>query len=270
MNRLPRAGALIAVILSAGCGAARIALPSGPGSPAADAVDVLRQATARCREVRSYSAELAVSGRANGQRLRGRVLVGLAAPASALLDATAPFGASIFIYAATDGRVTLLLPRDRRVLQDDDPAAVLEAVTGVPLDPTDLRRMLTGCVPDPEPGGGRAFGASWRAVPVAGGEAFLRREGDAAPWRLVAVTHGQGAAGWRAEFSSFEGALPSTIRLESGDGGRRFNLRLVLSQAEVNPGLAPEVFEIRVPASADPISLEELRRSGPLGAPGDS
>ncbi len=147
MKRLPRSGVVLlacAALLAASCGGKFQPLPSGPGAPAADAGAVLDEAVAACRSVTSISAELSVSGSAAGQRLRGRVLAGLAAPASVLLDAAAPFGASLFIYAARDGDATLLLPRDRRALAHGDPAAVLEAVTGVPLDAADLRRVLTG------------------------------------------------------------------------------------------------------------------------------
>jgi hypothetical protein len=34
---------------------------------------------------------------------------------------------------------------------------------------------------------------------------------------------------------------------------------------DVDVPLGPEAFEVKVPASADPITLDELRRAGPLG-----
>lgn len=266
--RLPRPGvALIAfaALTATACGAALQTLPAGPGAPAADARAAFDDAVAACRRVTSMSAELSVRGVAAGQRLRGRVLAGLASPASVVLDAAAPFGASLFIYAARDGEATLLLPRDRRVLERGDPAAVLEAVTGVPLDAAALRRTLTGCAPDAA-GGGRSYGADWRAVPVDGGDAFVRRQG-AATWRLVAVVQrGDGGrrAGWRADYSDYISDLPRSVRLSGGDDGRGFDVRLALSQVEVNPVLGPTVFTLNVPASMTPITIDELRRSGPL------
>ena len=222
------------------------------------------EAVAACRRVTSISAELSVSGSAGGQRLRGRVLAGLAAPASALLDAAAPFGASLFIYAARDGEATLLLPRDRRAIEHGDPADVLEAVTGVPLDATDLRRTLTGCAPDDAAASGRSYGADWRVVELTNGEAFVRRQGGAR-WRLVAVVHrGDRGGGWRADYGDFAGDLPRTVRLTSADGSRRFDLRLALSQVEINPTLGAEVFRLTVPDSMAPITIEELRQSGPM------
>ncbi|MBM3771425.1 MAG: hypothetical protein FJW27_09100 [Acidimicrobiia bacterium] len=258
--------AILAVcgVVASGCGAARQHLPSGPGEPAPDAASAFGAAVTACRNVTSLTAEMAVRGTAAGQRLRGRVLVGVAAPASALLDAAAPFGASLFIYAAHEGDATLLLPRDQRVLPHGDPASVLEAVAGVPLDPTDLRRTLTGCTVEGEPQSGRAFGASWRLVTVNGDEAYVRRANGV--WRLVAlVHHGSGGRGWRADYADFQGDLPRTIRLTSADDARRFDLHLRLSQVEVNPTLGTEVFALRVPPTLSPISLEELRQAGPMG-----
>jgi hypothetical protein len=35
----------------------------------------------------------------------------------------------------------------------------------------------------------------------------------------------------------------------------------------VNPSLGPQAFTIEVPADAHPITLDELRKNGPLGRP---
>ena len=45
---------------------------------------------------------------------------------------------------------------------------------------------------------------------------------------------------------------------------RRFDLRLDLSQVEVNADLDPSTFRVRIPAGTQPISIDELRASGPL------
>lgn len=263
---------VLVAVLSTACGAALQKLPTGPGAPATDAATLFTDAARACLAVQSLSAEMAVSGSAGGQRLRGRVLVGLAAPGAALLDAAAPFGASIFLYAANGGKATLLLPRDRRVLRDGDPAAVLAAVTGVPLGPDDLRRALTGCLGDadggraPEPGAARAFGADWRALTVGDAEVYLRRL-DGGRWRTVAIVHADRtdrAAGWRADYAGFAGDLPRSVHLRSADEGRRFDLRLQLSQVDINPQLGADVFVVKVPDGAMPLTLDELRRTGPM------
>jgi hypothetical protein len=265
MKRLPAVGAAAAALFTVSCGATLQKLPGGAGAPAPDAVAALAQATEACGRVTALSAELAVSGRANGQRLRGRVLAGLAAPASVYLDAVAPFGASIFIYAAENAEATLLLPRDARVLRHGDPAAVLEAVTGVPLGAADLRLTLTGCLTATD-GAGSQFGEAWRSVTSADREAWLHRSSSDALWRLVAVVHRPaGQPGWRVDYSDFQNGMPRTVHLVSADG-RRFDLRLGLSQVETNMPLGPDVFDVKVPASAQPITIEELKRSGPMAS----
>lgn len=267
MSRLPAAGAVVAALFSISCGSALQKLPAGTGAPSPDAVAALTQATAACGRVTSLTTALAVSGRANGQRLRGRILAGLAAPASVYLDAVAPFGASIFIYAAANSEATLLLPRDARVLRHGDPAAVLEALTGVPLDAAGLRMTLTGCLAGAE-GTGRQFGESWRSVTAADREAWLHRQSRDGPWRLVAVVHHRAGEGeWRVDYSDFQDDLPRSVHLISADP-RRFDLRLGLSQVELNAPIAADVFDVKVPASAQPITLEELRRSGATASQG--
>ncbi|HUR33895.1 MAG TPA: hypothetical protein VM032_08865 [Vicinamibacterales bacterium] len=258
-----RAAALSAALLATSCGAPLLKLPAGPGVPVSDGADLLEQATAACSKVETVSTEIAVSGSVNGGRVRGRLLAGLAAPDSLYMEAPAPFGAPLFVLGASRGDATLLLPRDRRVLEHGRPEEVLGAITGVPLSPADLRSTLTGCAAAPTGTDRetRAIGADWRIVgtdPVR----YLRRGRGSEPWRLVAVTRA-GADGWRADYGSFLNDLPRTIRLIS-NARQRFDLRLELSQVELNVQLEPSTFRVAVPAGTPPISLEELRAGGPL------
>jgi len=266
-------------------------LPSGAATPAspAEAAAALAQVTAACASVRTFAGELAVSGSAGGRRLRGRLLAGVAVPASVRLEAVAPFGQPLFFFVATGDDATLLLPRDERVLEHGRPDAVLEAVAGVPLGAADLTTTLTGCPPasssaSPD-AGARQFGDTWLVIGSPGGpatpgnpgnsgddgdELFLRRETPARPWQLVAVS--RRAAGsnrrWRAEYTDRQGEIPRSIRVTSidagGTTGRAFDLRLALSQVEVNTTLGDEVFQLQIPATAVPITIDELRAAGPL------
>src|SRR5207247_11119018 len=136
---------VLAALISASCSARLLKLPSGAGTPAPDAAGALAEATAACRTVSTITAEMAVSGSVGGRRLRARLLAGLASPASARLEAVAPFGPPLFFFVARGGDATLYLPRDDRVLEHGRPAAVLEAIAGVPLDAADLRVTLIGC-----------------------------------------------------------------------------------------------------------------------------
>ena len=261
-----RAALVLAALLAASCGAPLMKLPAGPGAPAPDAADALREATIACRAVSTITAEIAVSGSIGGHRFRGRLLVGLASPASARLEAVAPFGQPLFLFVARDGDTTLLLPRDNRVLEHGRGDAVLEAVAGVPLDALDLRVAVTGCTSAPDSTEARRLGDDWLAVPDGPTDVYLHRDPHTAPWRLVAAVHRDaGHANWRAEYRDFQNGLPRTVRLASLDSAR-FDLRLTLSQIEVNEPLDATTFRLQIPAGAEPITLEELRQDGPLAA----
>jgi hypothetical protein len=239
-------------------------LPTGPGSPAADAADALTQATAVCRGVRTLTAEVAASGKVSGQRFRVRLSAGVAAPASARLEAVAPFGPPIFILAASNDEATLLLPRDDRVLQRGRSADVLDAVAGVPLSAADLHEVLTGCAPSVARAEGRELGTDWRLVNDAtAGAMYLHREGADRPWQLVSVVR----RAWRVDYRDPLNGLPRAIRVTSVAGDRipdaSFDVTLALSQVETNVPLGDEAFRVDVPRTAKPITLDELRHARP-------
>lgn len=242
-------------------------LPDAGGPPAGDSRDALAQATASCRSVKTLSAEIAVDGSVASQRVRGRLLVGVAAPTSARIEAVAPFGQPIFIFVARDRDATLLLPRDQRVLPHGAPGAVLEAVTGVALDGEQLRRVLSACPAAPDVESGRAPSDDWRIIVDGPDQVFLHRAAQSAPWQLVAMLHHPaGAGGWRAEFRDFQNGLPRGLRLVSADR-KQFDLRLALSQVDVNAAMGDEVFRVDVPRTATPITIDELREVGPFARP---
>jgi hypothetical protein len=239
-------------------------LPTGPGAPAPDAAAALEQATATCRSFRSLTAEVAASGKVAGSRFRARLVVGVAEPASARLEAVAPFGSPYFILAAADDDTTLLLPRDARVLAHGRSAEVLDAVAGVPLGAADLRAVLTGCAPPVLQPDGRALGTDWRLVTSADGDAFyLHREKDGQPWQLVATVR----PAWRAEYRDRLNGLPRTLRITSASGtgaaGASFDLTLALTQVETNQPLDAGAYRVDVPRDARPITLDELRHARP-------
>ena len=261
--RSARAAIFGAALLASSCGSPVMKLPAGPGVPAADGRTLLAQATAACSKISTFSTEIGVSGSVNGSRVRGRLLAGLASPDSLYMEAPAPFGAPVFVLGASHGDATLLLPRDRRVLDHGRPDEVLGAITGVPLSPSDLRATLTGCVAgeNATDGDASAIGNDWRMIagdPVR----YLRRERADGPWRLVSVVR-RGTDGWRADYSNFSNDLPRRIRLIATQP-RRFDLNLDLSQVDVNVELEPTTFRVTVPSGMQPISLEELRAGGPL------
>jgi hypothetical protein len=266
-SRVTAAFALALVWAAPACGPRLMKLPSGPGTVAADIDAVLQEATAACRGIRSLTAEIGVTGSVGGQRVRARLAGGFAPP-SVRLEAAAPFGAPLFIFVASDGDATLLLPRDGRVVEHGQPADLLAAIAGVPLGPSDLARTLTGCAYPDQLGSPLAIGDTLRTSAGDGGaKVYLHRDGPGAPWRIVSALYpGEGPQwSWRADYDDFHDGVPRVIRLVSADR-KRFNLELALSQLETNVELKPEVFRVDIPRDAQRITTEELRRSGPLGA----
>ena len=255
----------VVVVCAVACGAPLMKLPPVPPGAAAatDAREVYNQATAACRGLAAFKAEIGVTGSIGGRRLRASLVAGLAAPSSVRLEAFAG-SQPIFFFVARAADATLVIPPpEDRVLQSGPADQVLEAVTGLRVKPEDLRTTLTGCAPDTAVSGMRALAEDWR---IATGEvtSYWRRD-PRTGWRLVATVRRDSAgAEWRAEFQNFMSGLPTAIRLTSSIE-RRFDLRLAVSLEAAE--LGDEVFRLQIRPSARPITLDELRDAGPLGAP---
>ena len=207
--------------------------------------------------MRTLQAELRVSGRVARQRLRGRILAGLI-PGALRLEAVAPVGGPVFILAADGPSATLLLPRDRRVLRDAPPEEILHALVGARLGPDDLRAVLAGCVSaSGEPISARSHGTDWVTVDLSmDTRLFLRRE--AGNWRVVAGRR----SGLDVEYLTFAAEHPREIHIRNPD----LSLTIDVSQLEVNAELSRDLLTaVKIPAGVSPISLDELRASGPLG-----
>lgn len=255
LRLLGAAGALAALVSA--CGPpARPALPSGSGTPFPGFAAAYDQAIQDCRGVRTITAELALSGRAAGTKLRGRINAGFAAPDDIVLEGLAPFGKPVFVLAGRSGQATLWLPRDDRVLRGAPPAAIVEALAGVALTPSELRAAVAGCGPGATtPTNGRTFNEDWAAVDSAAGTVYLRRvEGR---WRVGAAARDN----LTIQYGDFSNGRASTVYVRTSVA----DLALRLSQVEINGTIDPRAFEVEIPRDAVPLSLEELRRAGPLG-----
>ena len=217
---------VLAALAASSCGTPLMRLPAGQGAPASDTPEAFAEATSACRAVSSMTADASVSGFAGGRRLRARLSLGVQSPASARLEAIGPFARPLFMLAARGDAATLLLNEDNRILDGARPQAVLEALTGVPLDAAGLRDALTGCfsgtAPPPDGGQvGRQVGDDWRVVQDGSRSIYLNRNPRTAPWRLVAVVHlASDSPEWRAEYRDFVDGLPRTIRFVSSDPDR--------------------------------------------------
>jgi hypothetical protein len=258
MRGAGRLAAIIAILSLAACTPRRPTLPSGSGTPFAGAPAAYEEAVRGCRDARTVLAELGLSGRAGETRLRGRINAGIAAPASIRLEGIAPvFGRPIFILAGRDGRATLLLSRENRVVDGAPPEAIVEALTGVALTPAELLAAVAGCgLGAASPSNGRAFGDDWVAVDAGGGVTYLRRVD--ARWQVG----GASRDGVTVVYGEFAGGVPSAIHVRTGTVA---DITLRVSQLEINSTIDDGAFEVDLPEDVLPLTLDELRRSGPLG-----
>ena len=263
MPRLSRSTpAVILLSLAASlpaCAPKRIELPTGTGSPYAEAARAYEEAVKECRGVRTMQATLGLSGRAGTTTLRGTVDAGLEAPDRIRLEGRHPLGRPVFILAAGGGRSTLYMPRDDRVLRDVPPELIVEALVGVSLAPGELRSLVSGCgFGVAEPAGGREYSGGYVAVDTGGPTTYLRREQNV--WRVAAATRPP----LTVLYSGFVNGRPAALRVVSS-GTPRADLTVRLSDVNLNVPMDAAVFAVDVPAAAQPLTLDELRRAGPLG-----
>ena len=221
------------------------------------------QVSAACTGVRTLTAEIAISGRAGRQKLRGRVVAGFARPASMRLEGVAPFGPPAFILVARGQNATLLLPRNEpRVLRGAPPEEILGALTGVALGPADLQAILTGCVvPAPQPADARRHANGWVSIDLSGGATVYLQAAAQNTWTLRAAKR----EGWQIEYPAWNGNFPQTVRMQSTQPNIDVDLTASLSQIETNKDLEEAAFDVIVPRDAESITLDELRDAGPLG-----
>ena len=268
---------LVALALgAAACAtAATIRLPGGPWADEPSAAGAFESASAACRGVRTLTAELGVRGKAGRSKIRGRVLAGFERGGSLRLEAPAPFGAPVFILVSRANRATLLLPRDRRILRDVAVDDVLDAITGLRRSSDDVLALLAGCLAADaaSAGTGQRSSGSWLRVGLTGGvTAFLASDGGR--WRVAAGQGGAGAAGsaWTVSYAAFASGFPGavTIRQEAGSGEAETALTFQVSQLETNVPIDPRAFDVIIPPDTQPLTLDELRQTGPLADRGNT
>jgi hypothetical protein len=256
---VPRAAVAAVLLLAlAACAARAPRRPSGAPRPAPDAVEAFRAATRACARLGPLTAELSLSGRAAGERLRGRVIAGLDVGGALRLEGLAPVGPPVFILAGRSETATLLLPRERRVLADALVSAVLQRLTGLALGAADLRLILSGCLAEhPALADPRAWDGGWMAVRVdTDRTAYLRPVNGS----VVVIAADYGA--WLVDYTDHAGGWPRTIRVRTATG--EVDLTARIGELEVNVPIDPAAFTVTVPSDAEPMTLEELRSVAPF------
>jgi hypothetical protein len=243
-------------VLALACAARTPPRPAGLSRPDPAAVAAFEVATASCRGFRSIEGELALSGRAGGERVRGRVLAGLDSGGAVRLEAPAPFGAPFFILAGKDEQATLLLPREQRVMTDTAVAAVLERLTGLSVGADDLRLIVSGCLVDrAAPADGRQWPGGWQAVTIGPERVAYLRSVQGRP-TLVAADYGP----WHVDYSQHMSGFPRVVRIRSG----AVDITARVEQLQVNTQIDPRAWTVEVPSGAEPMTLDELRSIAPL------
>jgi hypothetical protein len=267
-------GVLVAGAIAASACAPRTFTPPAPGSePAPNAASQLKEALAGCGTIESLAAEAALSGRVAGARARGRLHLGIARNGGLRIEGVAPFGAPVFVLAGKADSATLVLPRDQRVVANVPARDLIAALAGVTLEPAELLDLMTGCLgrdwlsgpdsvgPDAVAGAQRAGRFTWIRTDKSV-EAWIDAS-NASP-RIVAARRGP----LLVDYPQRAAGPPSIVHVvqQEASGPLVADLTLRLSDVELNATLAREAFQVDVPAGATPMTLDELRRSGPLGA----
>ena len=247
--------ALLASAASAACAGARpVELPTGPGTPAPEGRSAWAEATSGCATAKTYHADLQVSGTAAGQRVP-RVTIGAVVTASHIgLTATAG-GSTIFTLAGTTDRAQLLLhdnegPRVIEARADE----ILDAVIGLRIGPAELLQLATACL-TPDAAFADAVGYGSRIlVSLDRTRALLARDGR---WRVVAGE----AYGIRVSYRTYGGGWPLDWRATTPpDRVPITELKVSTTDPDVQSVELPaDRFVITIPATATPMTLDELR-----------
>lgn len=250
---------LALVVALAACAARTPQRPQGPGSDDPAAVAAFQAATKQCPGLRTLTTEIRLSGRAGGERLRGTLHAGMAAPGALRFEAVAPFGPPVFVLAGRNNRTTLFFPRDDRVLPDVALQDVLERLTALALDADAVRLILSGCLAqDTPPTAGRVWSGGWSAVSLGSDiTAYVQERNGTAV--IVAADYGP----WLVDYGNHLNAWPRTVRIRSRTPGQ-VDATAQLDQVEINTALDDHAFAVDVPPSAERITLDDLKAIAPL------
>ncbi len=184
------------------------------------------------------------------------------------LEGIGPLGQPLFLLIADSHQLSFYAPQEGRLLTGAASAENLLRLFGIALTPMTLQYVLMGDVP-------------LATLPIAGTFTYRRREnlylwqGQAPsqpqlyriwfePYDLHPVRFEMEDAGgrpvlqvWYEEFQRFNGfMMPYRITLLQPTAGRRVIWQY--KEAQLNTGVAPALFRMRVPVGTTRVALEEL------------
>jgi hypothetical protein len=70
--------------------------------------------------------------------------------------------------------------------------------------------------------------------------------------------------GWQIDYADHDGGIARTVRVRRAVPAGPIDLVAAIGQLEMNVVLDARAFVVDVPADADPLTLDDLRRSSPL------
>jgi hypothetical protein len=119
-----------------------------------------------------------------------------------------------------------------------------------------------GCPAAPDAASARQVAEDWRVLADGSDQVYLRREGKPPVWRLVAIVHGSSSnRGWRPSTAiSRTAAANGSVR---GPGAEEFRRPSRAVAGRHQHDARPDVFRVQIPADAEPITIDELRRARP-------
>ena len=250
--------ATVLVVTTAACAPkVHLDLPAGAGTPLADVTAAEQSARASCQSHDAVTADLRLSGRIDGERVRGTLQVGVARDAMRL-EGLAPFGAPVFVLAARPGDAVLLLPRESAVARGTSAAELLDAAVGVALTPAELLAIVSGCgVADWTVTGGATYGGTWTRLDLDGNRVIWLRARPDGPPILVAAADRR----WQIEYTRPGPTWPTAIRLRGlgRAGAGRTDAVFALDAPEALAALPDGALDVVVPAGATAVALADLR-----------
>ncbi|WP_396623744.1 hypothetical protein [Luteitalea sp.] len=238
-----------------------VVTPAGAGTAMPDLKAAQAMVDAACTEPVALTADLRLSGRIEGDRVRGTLQVGVSVD-SVRLEGLAPFGAPVFVLAGRPGQAILLLPRDPAVARGASPADLLDAVVGVPFGPADLRALIAGCgFAGRTAREAATFPGGWTRVAVEGPRVIWLRAGTGGRPVVVAASDGT----WEVSYTRADAGWPTAFRVRRvAQGPDGTDAAFAVDAPEALEALPAGALDVAIPAAAREVTVADLRNSRAL------